>query len=1139
MKLQKLIIKNIASIEDAIIDFEQGPLADDSCFLICGPTGSGKSTILDAICLALYNETPRMHSIKNEKYNERTENFGDEVSIADPRGMMRRGSDIAFVELYFTDNNDRPLKAVWQVQRAKNRGGYVKGGKIQSEKHYLCQADDTIICSKKTETAAAIRECLGLTFEQFCRTCLLAQGEFTKFLKSSEDEKSAILEKLTGTEIYTEISREIHRIKSEKEKELALKEEETKGVRLLSEEEELQIKKDTSVLDVRIGELNAIQNEYRRKLHTLNEYEKSRKEQEQAANDYTDHQKEAMSEAYLADLKLLADWDLSAEARTLWKERQRLTEETDAYPATEKQLKDAYVRLKGGLLYFNNLLLQKTKEKEAYDNYLTSEKQHETLYSQLPAIEQLVKQIKRNQESINSEKKEKQTKENELNIQTSLLKEKEERLQRLQQTVIEKKELLEKARQEAESYDLGKLTTAHTETTKRIAQLEKLKALLEKEQSIAEKLKNMQAFLQLRAEELKKCQQEEETLKRQAEQKEEERSKEQNVYELTKKNFDDFNLLTEMRNRHQEGDKCPLCGNIIHRLPTETEFTSLLRPLEERIKELKKEEENLHQAITVNRLKQKNTQTIIKEKTEEKACAEKDLKNVQSELKNHPLSDASYDSGSIAQAITDGEQAGAQLEAQIKKAQSLNYRMQTCQKNKETAEKETKNAEIQKQQTDQNINDLQKTIKEIEGRIQSTLMSTASLTGQLLTFIDADTWEKEGENGIVRLRKEMEKYVRMQKECAELGNTLHSMNEQLERMENICTDIEKIHDEWRPISVQAMNIPEPEIQWNRLNKAVVAHHSAKQSAETQLKKLQIELEDYFNSSKSMDENRLSILSRQSAEQINGIRKQKEFITEKETRLKANLERAQLQKTELEEQLKKAGYNPQETTPAEYQEKVAEQLQVILKEQEECHERKGKNNAALENNRKNKELLEKKIKETEQTRKEYERWYKLHQLFGSNDGKKFRNIAQSYVLRHLLTEANHYLYRLSNRYELECQPGLLTILIRDKEAGGVTRPTTTISGGEGFLISLSLALGLSSLSKKALSVDTLFIDEGFGTLDSTYLSTVMDTLERLHQMGGKKIGIISHVESLKERLTTQIQVIKENNTTSRVCVKNTL
>ena len=134
-------------------------------------------------------------------------------------------------------------------------------------------------------------------------------------------------------------------------------------------------------------------------------------------------------------------------------------------------------------------------------------------------------------------------------------------------------------------------------------------------------------------------------------------------------------------------------------------------------------------------------------------------------------------------------------------------------------------------------------------------------------------------------------------------------------------------------------------------------------------------------------------------------------------------------------------------------------------------------------------------------------------------------------------ANHYLRQLTDRYELECNPGSLTILILDKEAGGITRPTTTISGGEGFLISLALALGLSTLSKKALAMDILFVDEGFGTLDHTYLSTVIDTLERLHHIGGKKIGIISHVESLKERITTQIQVIKVNSTTSRVEITN--
>ena len=186
---------------------------------------------------------------------------------------------------------------------------------------------------------------------------------------------------------------------------------------------------------------------------------------------------------------------------------------------------------------------------------------------------------------------------------------------------------------------------------------------------------------------------------------------------------------------------------------------------------------------------------------------------------------------------------------------------------------------------------------------------------------------------------------------------------------------------------------------------------------------------------------------------------------------------------------------------------------------------------------NKEKMEQVMQETAKAQKELEAWGRLHTLFGSADGKKFRNIAQSYVLRQLLVGANTYLRQLTDRYELECQPGSLTILLKDKDAGDVVRPTTTISGGEGFLISLSLALGLSLLSKKSLAMDTIFIDEGFGTLDSTYLSTVINTLERLHQMGGKKVGIISHVESLKENLTTQIQLNRVNNTLSRVEVKS--
>ena len=186
----------------------------------------------------------------------------------------------------------------------------------------------------------------------------------------------------------------------------------------------------------------------------------------------------------------------------------------------------------------------------------------------------------------------------------------------------------------------------------------------------------------------------------------------------------------------------------------------------------------------------------------------------------------------------------------------------------------------------------------------------------------------------------------------------------------------------------------------------------------------------------------------------------------------------------------------------------------------------------ENTRQETALKHEKQKEME-LETEFQKWDRLCSLFGDARGSHFRNIAQSFVLKELLHGANYYLNRLSDRYELECQAGSLTILLRDYYQGGTPRPASTLSGGESFLVSLSLALGLSSISRKSLSVDTLFIDEGFGTLSDSYLQIVMDTLEKLHQMGGKKVGIISHVEGLRERIKAQIQVKRLDNSRSEI------
>ena len=179
------------------------------------------------------------------------------------------------------------------------------------------------------------------------------------------------------------------------------------------------------------------------------------------------------------------------------------------------------------------------------------------------------------------------------------------------------------------------------------------------------------------------------------------------------------------------------------------------------------------------------------------------------------------------------------------------------------------------------------------------------------------------------------------------------------------------------------------------------------------------------------------------------------------------------------------------------------------------------------------LTEKVRAEAESLKTEYEKWERLSQIFGDATGNRFKKIAQGFVLAELIRSANGYLSHLSDRYVLDNQSGSLAITVRDMSQGGAERSVNTLSGGETFLVSLSMALGLSSLSRNALNVGTIFIDEGFGTLSSDYLNVVMTALENLHQMGGKKVGIISHVEALRDRIPTQIQVTRRGPSASTV------
>ena len=234
---------------------------------------------------------------------------------------------------------------------------------------------------------------------------------------------------------------------------------------------------------------------------------------------------------------------------------------------------------------------------------------------------------------------------------------------------------------------------------------------------------------------------------------------------------------------------------------------------------------------------------------------------------------------------------------------------------------------------------------------------------------------------------------------------------------------------------------------------------------------------------------------------------------------------------LQGELKQIASSIEELQVRQKQIEFPEQLPEAIKKQQEENLNTERSLSIIEarllQQAKNKAVVEQIAKELSEKQSVADRWAKLNKLIGSADGTKFKVIAQSYTLNLLLLHANKHLSYLSKRYKLQQVPGTLALQVVDCDMCDEIRTVYSLSGGESFLISLALALGLSSLSSNNLKVESLFIDEGFGSLDAESLRTAMEALEQL-QMQGRKIGVISHVQEMSERISVQVQVHKKVN-----------
>ena len=246
MKILAIRTKNLASLEGLTeIDFTQEPLASAGIFAITGPTGAGKSTLLDALCLALYDKTPRYEQAKENKIQIQDVE-GSTINQSDVRGILRDGTAEGFAEVDFEGVDRQIYRASWSVRRARNK---VQGSMQSSTMALKNLTTEQEMPGSKPDTLRQIERIVGLSFEQFTRSVLLAQGDFTAFMKADKNEKSALLEKLTGTHIYSEISKKI--FEKHKAEESALRD-----LRLLTSGIEILTNEELTLIDEELRALN-------------------------------------------------------------------------------------------------------------------------------------------------------------------------------------------------------------------------------------------------------------------------------------------------------------------------------------------------------------------------------------------------------------------------------------------------------------------------------------------------------------------------------------------------------------------------------------------------------------------------------------------------------------------------------------------------------------------------------------------------------------------------------------------------------------------------------------------------------------------------------------------------------------------
>lgn len=1147
MILQQLQIHNIASIEDATIDFEAQPLADSEVFLITGKTGAGKSTLLDAICLALYASTPRLENTSMQ--GEMRDNEKD-IKIKDPVQLMRRNTGEAFVRLTFIGSNDVHYEAQWSVARARNK----VTGKIQNKKWALRNLDTDFTYAKDKEIREEIALAIGLDFKQFCRTTLLAQGEFTRFLNSKDDEKAEILEKITGVDAYSRIGAKIFEQTVEKKKIWEDSQQKIEGIQILNDEEIAQKNNQLQQLDEQSQQIKNTLEKKQKKLRWLQQEQDIRQRKEQAKEDLAHVKAIAESDETQQQEQTIALWNHTIEARTKMNEAASCAKTILQQEAQLQSLEQTFRQIQGAQSYELQQEQTIALSIKSIDDYLAQEAPKVHLYENAQTLNTLIESfLKNKKDAANNLQYANQIKK-ELSTQyLPKLEKSKTMLEECQKTYNQQVIKAQEAETELEHLHLPQLRQQQEALKTLLNDIQAAKNLLEllhEEQNrhvlSKENLVQLQNSIQEKEKQLQ-------VLTQESHDAEIRKNALQLAYEKQRESINKW--AKSIRMKLQIGDTCPVCQQRIEStLPHEDNIDALVVEAEK----LYKDAENEYNKILTSQnaidsdIKALKNSLANEQKVFAKCCESlaKATQKAQEAAKKIPEGE------NETQTLATLEKVSAQIaEAEVKEKEAKKLRTLRDQKLQEY--EVLRNGMLAAQQK---VNDTQHRIELVEAQISLQTKDSEKAQNDIQTLIgEAEklSWKNDWHTMLTEFGKEVEDgaitYKMNTEKQQKLAAELKQFEEGNKNLAAALDAIIKLMPTWGTPSKEPLTlkrIPKVLTRASELQSQITAAlqqmNAAKEKEEDTKKwlkefmeKKQEMLKDFSDKEQEilLDENLLLQLDTLQqcdiAEKTEAINRIKQQLVSKQT-VWDELEKAyQLHTGEYEalfDEEEKMPIGEKMSEEESLDTRISTSIASLEAQLSELGNQRGGIIRDLEIDRSNKAKVGSLLQESAQKKADFEKWSRLNQLLGDATGNKFRRIAQSYVLASLIHSANGYMRTLSDRYILKVEPGTFVISLEDAYQGYVSRAASTLSGGESFLVSLSLALALSDIGTQ-LSVDTLFIDEGFGTLSGEPLQHAVNTLRSLHSKSGRHVGIISHVEELKERIPVQIRVNQEGNNSS--------